>query len=146
MSAIDEIKALKELVDSGALSEEEFQIEKNKLLNPPQPKASNISQPVAPAAPGSDAALGLLVPVNTNGAAIACSYLGLIGLLIPILGLIAIPVGVLALKKIKENPGQGGAARQRAVERARSAAAVVRVHGEQPHQGRGAAAGAPQAE
>ncbi len=53
-----------------------------------------------------------IVPIGTNGWAIAASYLALIGILTcGFGGLIAVILGIIALVSIKRNPGQRGKGR-----------------------------------
>lgn len=70
--------------------------------------------PPRPSSGGSDPGLGLLVPINVPASAIAASYLGLVSLL-PCLGLIpgvlAIILGIVAVRHIDANPPMGGKVR-----------------------------------
>jgi hypothetical protein len=58
------------------------------------------------------AGLNLLLPIGPqSGFAIAAGYLGLVGLLLAPLGLLAIIFGVLALRELKAHPEKRGTGR-----------------------------------
>ncbi|MBO5906247.1 MAG: DUF4190 domain-containing protein [Kiritimatiellae bacterium] len=57
-----------------------------------------------------NAAMRILLPVGRSGLAIAAGYVGLLSLL-PFVGIVAILLGVLALRDIKSHPEKHGAGR-----------------------------------
>ena len=59
---------------------------------------------------GDNAAMPLLLPVGRSGLAIAAGYVGLLSL-VPFVGIIAILLGVFALRDIKAHPEKHGAGR-----------------------------------
>lgn len=59
---------------------------------------------------GDNAAMRLLLPVGRSGLAIAAGYVGLLSL-VPFVGIIAILLGVFALRDIKAHPEKHGAGR-----------------------------------
>jgi hypothetical protein len=73
--------------------------------------APGYGAPPYPQRDAADAALGMVVPVNQSGWAIASGYLGLFSLLCGVLGPFAILTGVLALAETKRKPGLGGSVR-----------------------------------
>ena len=58
----------------------------------------------------SDAAIRMLIPVGRSGWAIAAGYLGLLSL-IPFFGIIALIVGIVAVKDLKKHAEKHGAGR-----------------------------------
>ena len=59
---------------------------------------------------GDNAAMRLLLPVGRSGLAIAAGYVGLLSL-VPFVGIIAILLGIFALRDIKAHPEKHGAGR-----------------------------------
>lgn len=59
---------------------------------------------------GDNAAMRMLLPVGRSGLAIAAGYVGLLSL-VPFVGIIAILLGVFALRDIKAHPEKHGAGR-----------------------------------
>lgn len=60
--------------------------------------------------PLDDPAMGLVLPVNTNGLAIAAGYMGLFAVLcVP--APVALVLGILALRQLRRNPKQWGRGR-----------------------------------
>ncbi len=57
-----------------------------------------------------NAAMRILLPVGRSGLAIAAGYVGLLSL-VPFVGIVAILLGVLALRDIKSHPKKHGAGR-----------------------------------
>ncbi|MGI8905961.1 MAG: DUF4870 domain-containing protein [Candidatus Sumerlaeaceae bacterium] len=107
MSRYDELQKLQELKSQGVLSEEEFQTEKQRLLNSPEPAStfSNIAPPPPPPFLGATPSEGS--PTSTDGKIwgmepnVYCMLLHLsqfAGFMIPFLGL-ALPIVMWAVNK-----------------------------------------------
>ena len=60
---------------------------------------------------GDNAAMRMLLPVGRSGLAIAAGYVGLLSFFVPFVGIIAILLGVFALRDIKAHPEKHGAGR-----------------------------------
>ena len=69
-----------------------------------KPKAQVASEP------NDDKVMRMLLPVGRSGLAIAAGYLGLFSV-IPLLGIIALTVGLLAISDIKKHPEKHGLGR-----------------------------------
>ena len=86
---------------------------------PPQgsPAPGWVSQPGpapqwgAPPVGNQDRALEWIVPINRSGFAIAAGYLGIFGLVLPVLGPFALLFGILAFRDIRRSPGKLGLGR-----------------------------------
>jgi len=68
------------------------------------------SAPPRPTRLEDEPAIRMLLPVGRSGLAIAAGYAGLFAV-IPIFSLIAILLGILAIRDIKRNPGKHGMGR-----------------------------------
>ena len=65
---------------------------------------------VVTSAPIDDAALRMIVPIGRSGWAIAAGYLGLLSL-IPFVGVIALAIGIVAVRDLRKHPDKHGAGR-----------------------------------
>ena len=115
----DSLRELATLKADGILSDAEFDAEKQKLLNGPAKaetaKTTSVRrtnpEALAAAKRAENKALGLVIPINHDGFAIAASYIALFSLVVPLLGLVAAGLGWLALKRIAKDEDKGGAFR-----------------------------------
>ena len=69
-----------------------------------------VSKAVASAPNDDDAVLRMLVPIGRSGWAIAAGYLGLLSLL-PFVGVLAVVIGVIAVRDLRKHPDKHGAGR-----------------------------------
>ena len=69
-----------------------------------------VSKAAAPMQTDDNAALRMLVPIGRSGWAIAAGYLGLLSL-IPFVGVIALAIGIVAVRDLRKHPDKHGAGR-----------------------------------
>ena len=69
-----------------------------------------VSKTVGLPSDGDDAVIRMLVPVGRSGWAIAAGYLGLLSL-IPFIGVIAMAIGIFAVRDLRKHPDKHGAGR-----------------------------------
>lgn len=69
-----------------------------------------VSQAVPSAPSDDDAVLRMLVPIGRSGWAIAAGYLGLLSLL-PFVGVLAVTIGIVAVRDLRKHPDKHGAVR-----------------------------------
>jgi Short C-terminal domain len=96
----NEIAKLKHLHETGALTAEEFEAQKQAVMA--QPRRRSI---------GDNAGVRALLPVGRSGLAIAAGYVGLVSFLVWPAALAAIILGILAIRDIKRNEGKHGMGR-----------------------------------
>jgi len=78
----------------------------------PCPECGFRPQPAAaPSATNYDPAMRALVPVGRSGYAIAAGYLGLLGIIVPLLGVVAIVMAWKGMKEIQQDPEKTGMGR-----------------------------------
>ncbi|HUT76734.1 MAG TPA: DUF4190 domain-containing protein [Polyangia bacterium] len=100
MSAADELEKLARLKEQGVLSDAEFQQQKQAVLARSQPRSL-----------GDNAGMRALLPVGRSGLAIAAGYVGLVGLFLFPAAPVAIVLGVLSIRDIRNNPRKHGMGR-----------------------------------
>lgn len=96
----NEIAKLTHLHETGALTDEEFEAQKQAVMA--QPRRRSI---------GDNAGVRALLPVGRSGLAIAAGYVGLVSFLVWPAALAAIILGILAIRDIKRNEGKHGMGR-----------------------------------
>jgi hypothetical protein len=96
----NEIAKLNHLHQQGALTDEEFEVQKQAVLA--QPQRHSI---------GDNAGMRALLPVGRSGLAIAAGYVGLVSFVFSPAALAAIVLGILAIRDIKRNEGKHGMGR-----------------------------------
>jgi len=99
----NEIAKLEHLHQQGALTDEEFEAQKQAVqAAAAQPQRRSI---------GDNAGIRALLPVGRSGLAIAAGYVGLASLVVWPAALVAILLGILAIRDIKRNEGKHGMGR-----------------------------------
>lgn len=96
----NEIAKLTHLHETGALTAEEFEAQKQAVMAQPQRRSI-----------GDNAGVRALLPVGRSGLAIAAGYVGLVSFLVWPAALAAIILGILAIRDIKRNEGKHGMGR-----------------------------------
>lgn len=108
MTTADELEKLQQLRQQGALTDEEFEAQKQVLLARSQQAAA---PPPQRRSIGDNAGVRMLLPVGRSPLAIAAGYVGLVSFLVWIAAPVAIVLGLLAMRDIKRNPGKHGMGR-----------------------------------
>jgi hypothetical protein len=96
----NELAKLKHLHQQGALTDEEFEAQQQAVMAAPQRRSI-----------GDNAGIRALLPVGRSGLAIAAGYVGLVSLLVWPAALVAILLGILAIRDIKRHEGKHGMGR-----------------------------------
>ena len=73
--------------------------------------AQGIPGPMPPENPDHDPSLRAILPVGRTGLSIAAGYLGVVSLILWPAGVLAIPLGIIALLDLRRKPGKLGAGR-----------------------------------
>ena len=96
----NEIAKLNHLHQQGALTDEEFEAQKQAVMAAPQRRSI-----------GDNAGMRALLPVGRSPLAIAAGYVGLVSFVVWPAALVAIILGILAIRDIKRNEGKHGMGR-----------------------------------
>jgi hypothetical protein len=96
----NEITKLNHLHQQGALTDEEFEAQKQAVMAAPQRRSI-----------GDNAGMRALLPVGRSPLAIAAGYVGLASFVVWPAALVAIVLGILAIRDIKRNEGKHGMGR-----------------------------------